>query len=110
MTLSRRRVSRSEETGREQRLGAVLPAVLARAAAVHRPLRAIQEQWPRVVGKSLAAHTRPVGLRRGQLIVQTDRPGDGFALRYTKTVVLQRLHALAAGKAVEEIIVRPGAF
>ena len=53
----------------------VIDDVLRQTAKRQRPLFAIQRRWTRLVGKRLAAHTRPVSLRRGRLIVHADQPG-----------------------------------
>lgn len=89
------------------RIGQVLPSVLKRTSQQHGVLWRIQRKWPRLVGRALAAHTVPVSLRRGQLVILVDRPGDGFALGYKRTQLLERLEAEARG-GVREIIMRPG--
>ena len=96
-------------TGTEgaQRIGDVIPGVLQRTRQRHGALLAIQRAWGRLVGKQLVRHTRPVSLRRGRLIVHADRPGDGFALSYQRTQLLEGLRATAK-KPVEDIVIRPG--
>ena len=89
-----------------QRIGALLPGLLKRVEQRHRALAAIQQRWGKLVGKRLAAHTRPVGLRHGRLVVAVDRPGDGFALSYQRPQLLEQLRGSAVGD-VEEIIIRP---
>ena len=86
----------------------VIDDVLRQTAKRQRPLFAIQRRWPRLVGKRLAAHTRPVSLRRGRLIVHADQPGDSFALNYARPRLLEQLQSSAAG-GVEEIVIRAGA-
>ena len=88
-------------------VGALIHEVLRRAAREYRPLFAIQRRWPRIVGKQLAAHTRPVSLRRGRLVVHADRPGDSFALNYARPKLLKQLQAASPG-GVEEIVIRAG--
>ena len=90
-----------------ERLDALIPAVLQRMGERHGALFEIQRDWSRLVGRRLAAHTKPIGLRRGVLTVHIDRPGDGFALSYRKPELLERLRAATQGK-VEEIVIRPG--
>ena len=89
-----------------ERLSAVLPAVLRGAQQRHQGLHAIQRAWARLVGKPLAGHTHPVSLRRGQLVVAADRPGDGFLLRYQRATLLAQLRG-AADVDVHELIIRP---
>ena len=89
-----------------QRIGAVVPSVLRHVETQHGALFLIQRGWRRLVGKPLAAYTRPVSLRRGRLIVQADRPGDSYTLAFARPKLIKRLHALTDGR-VEELIVRP---
>jgi predicted nucleic acid-binding Zn ribbon protein len=84
----------------------VLPAVIVRLKQRHKALRAIQLRWRRLVGKPLAAHTRPVSLRRGRLVVAVDRPGDGFLLSYQRARVLGRLQAETRCE-IRDIVIRP---
>ena len=86
----------------------VIDDVLRQTAKRQRPLFAIQRRWTRLVGKRLAAHTRPVSLRRGRLIVHADQPGDSFALNYARPRLLEQLQG-SAGGGVEEIVIRAGA-
>jgi hypothetical protein len=88
-------------------VGALIPDVMRRAAREHRPLFAIQRRWPRLVGRQLAAHTRPVSLRRGRLVVHVDRPGDSFALNYARPKLLRQLQGTGR---VEEIVIRAGSL
>ena len=86
----------------------VIDDILQHAAKTHRPLFIIQRRWRRLVGKQLAAHTRPVSLRRGRLIVHAEHPGDSFALNYARPKLLEQLQDKEAG-GVQEIIIRAGA-
>lgn len=90
-----------------ERLGVLLPQVLAQTEKRQWVFFAIQKSWRRLVGKSLAVHACPVGFRRGRLIVHVDRPGEGFALSYKKTQLLSRLQTMTH-KRVTEIVIRAG--
>ena len=90
-----------------QRIDALVSSVLKSTAAQHGALFDIQKKWGRLVGAQLAAHTKPVSLRRGRLVVHVDRPGDGFILSYRRTQLLEQLQVVAKGR-VEDIIIRPG--
>ena len=90
-----------------ERIGVLLPAVLKQAQQRHSALFTIQNAWGRLVGKPLAAHTRPVSLRHGRLVVYADHPGDSFVLSREKPALLERLIA-ATGTTVEDLVVRPG--
>ena len=88
-------------------VSALIPDVMRQAAREHKPLFAIQRNWGRLVGKQLAAHTRPVSLRRGRLIVHANHPGDSFALNYARPRLLEQLRGRTKG-GVEEIVIRAG--
>ena len=90
-----------------KRLDALIPAVLRQTARRHAPLRNIQRSWGWLVGKQLAAHTKPVSLRHGRLIVHVAGPGDGFALNYQRAKLLERLQTTIKIR-VEDIIIRAG--
>ena len=89
------------------RIGAILSSVLQRAHRRHGALFDLQRRWRRLVGPTLSAHTRPVSLRAGRLVVHVDRPGEAFALTYEQQPLLHRLRAGTNG-AVTELIIRAG--
>ena len=91
----------------EQRLGDILPGIVRLAQQRQKALATIQARWPRLVGPELAAHTKPVSLRRGRLVVHVAQPGDAFALSYERARVLARLQRVRDLK-VEEVIIRAG--
>ena len=86
----------------------ILPAVLKQVEQQHGTLVSVQREWARLVGRQMAAHAKPVSLRRGRLMIQVDRPGDGFTLRYQQAELLAALQRATQGR-VEEIVLRPGA-
>lgn len=90
-----------------QPIRALIPAVLRQVEQQRRTLTAIQREWPALVGRRLAAWTRPVSLRRRQLVVTVESPGEAFLLNYCRPPLLKHLRATTQGK-VEEIIIRPG--
>jgi hypothetical protein len=47
-----------------------------------------------------------VGLQRGRLIVRVDQPGDGFALSFERTRVVEELRRVTGGR-VTELVIRP---
>jgi hypothetical protein len=81
--------------------------VLKRVERRRGTLLVIQRGWNKLVGKRLAAHTKPVSLQRGRLIVHVDRPGDNFALSYQRSELLERLRTVTRGR-VEELVIWPG--
>jgi len=90
-----------------RRIGTLIPTVLRRAATRHKLLFTIQRQWPSLAGQALAAHTKPVSLRRGRLIVHAEQSGDSFALNYARPRLLERLKKITQGH-VEEVVIRVG--
>lgn len=90
-------------------IGELLPALLAHAATKHEASQQLQRNWPRLVGKQLAAHTRPGPIRRGTLTIYTDEPGTNFLLMLEKPRLLEKLNrCLPPAGEIEEILVRPG--
>jgi predicted nucleic acid-binding Zn ribbon protein len=56
-----------------------------------RETTSLLDRWPEVVGRDLAGHTEPVGVRHGVLLVQADDPAYGQALGWDERSVLARL-------------------
>ena len=93
--------------GKAEALGAILPSVLEAQQKAHRPLAAIQDAWPKLVGERMAAHSKPVSLRQGRLIVHVDQPGDNFVLSFQRLQLLKRLKEMSE-TTVDEIVFRAG--
>jgi len=83
----------------------MLPAILGAARQQYGTLWTIQQRWRDLVGKGLAAHTKPVSFRQGRLVIHADRSGDSFTLNYQRQQLLSRLQEHAS---VEELIIRVG--
>lgn len=64
------------------------------------------DRWPEVVGRDRAAHTQPVGVRNGVLVVQADDPAYAEALKWEKQLILQRLGSLLGEDVVTGLQVR----
>ena len=63
-------------------------------------------RWPAVVGEQLAAHSRPVSLRGGALVIGVDEPAWAAQLGWLEADLRRRLsEALGAG-VVTRITVR----
>ena len=103
--IPRRRTS--TRTTHAASLGQVLGSVLHQVEKQHGVLRTVQQRWPRLAGRALKAHTRPVGFHRGRLTVHVDRPGDAFALSFQRQRLLKQLQGMTAGR-VEELVIRAG--
>lgn len=68
-------------------------------AAPVRETNSLLTRWPEVVGRDLAAHTEPVGVRHGILVVQADDPAYGDNLAWKERELVHRL-ALVLGEGV----------
>ena len=90
-----------------QAIGELIPKILRQATHAHQTIQQIQRRWPGVVGKTLAAHTKPVSLRQGKLYVHADEPGASFALSLKKAKLLEPLQAIS-GRRIEDIVIRAG--
>lgn len=68
--------------------------------------------WPEIVGPELAAHTRPVEVERGRLIVAADHPGWVQLLRAREAEIVRRLGRSHASLGISRIATvlgdRPG--
>lgn len=69
--------------------------------------------WPELVGDTIAAHVRPLGLRDGILHLEADEPGWATQLRYLGPDVIRRVNEQVGAELVKELAVRvapqPGA-
>ena len=88
-------------------LGDLLPNVLRQTSKKAEALQQVQAQWERLVGRELAAHSRPSSIRRNTLYIQSDEPGTSFGLSLLKVRMLEELPAIA-GCPVQELVVRAG--
>jgi predicted nucleic acid-binding Zn ribbon protein len=73
-------------------------------------LGAVFGQWESTVGATVAAHSRPLSLTRGTLVVAVDDPAWATQLRFLGATILERLEALVGGGMVERIEVRVRRF
>jgi predicted nucleic acid-binding Zn ribbon protein len=66
-------------------------------------------RWPQIVGRELAAHTKPDGLADGKLIVSADSTAWATQLRLLATDLVRRLNEELGDGAVRRVEVRaPG--
>ena len=86
-----------------KRLGMASPDALATVFA----------GWPELVGDSIAAHVRPLGLRNGVLHLEADEPGWATQLHFLGPDVIRRVNEQVGSDLVNELAVRvsrqPGA-
>jgi len=87
-------------------IGELIPNIVRQAATKHNTIQRLQRAWPRLVGKALAAHTRPGRLRRKTLYVYTDEPGASFLLNLENPRLLEKVQT-RTGYDIEEIVIRP---
>jgi predicted nucleic acid-binding Zn ribbon protein len=59
--------------------------------------------WAETVGPELAAHTRPVEVERGRLIVAADHPGWVQLLRAREAAIVERLGRSHASLGITRI-------
>jgi predicted nucleic acid-binding Zn ribbon protein len=71
-----------------------------------RETTSLLDRWPEVVGRDLAAHTQPIGVRHGVLLVQADDPAYGQALGWDERAVLARLATVLGQGVVTGLHVR----
>ena len=100
-------MAREQAERKVEAIGALIPTVLRHVEREHGALAMVRREWRKAVGSRLAAHAKPVSLRRGRLVVCVDGPGDGFALSYERARLLERLRA-ATGGHIDELVIRPG--
>ena len=74
----------------------------ARASA----LAAVFARWTEVVGVQVAAHTEPLSLVQGALVIGVDDPAWASQLRYFGADILQRLEEVAGPGLASRIEVR----
>ena len=90
----------------------LLPAVVRKATQKQRELEGLRSRWAKLVGKDLARHTKPSGVRGGKLYVQSDEPGASFLVSLDKPRLLAKMQpprrAKQTEKPIEDIIIRPG--
>jgi hypothetical protein len=64
------------------------------------------ERWPQVVGRELAAHSEPLGVRQGVLLVAADDPAYGSRLQWEEREVIARLAAVLGEGVVDRVQVK----
>ncbi len=64
------------------------------------------DRWPEVVGRDLAAHSEPLGVREGVLVVAADDPAYGSRLQWEEREVVARLTAILGPGLIDGLQVR----
>ena len=72
-------------------------------------LSAVFDRWPTIVGPAVAAHCRPLTLRRGVLTIAADQSGWATQLTYLEADLKRRIDEVAGPGQVAQIkvVVRP---
>lgn len=73
------------------------------------PVRAttsLVDRWAELVGRDLAAHTQPLGVRHGTLLVEADDPAFGQALKWRERELVTRLGPVLGDGVVTGLQVR----
>jgi predicted nucleic acid-binding Zn ribbon protein len=72
-------------------------------------LTTIFERWEDIVGAAVAAHSRPLALRRDTLTIAVDQPGWATQLTYLEADLKRRIDEVAGAGAVRrvKVAVRP---
>jgi predicted nucleic acid-binding Zn ribbon protein len=71
-----------------------------------RSLSGVFERWADAVGPAVAAHTKPISLADGRLVVEVDHPAWATQLRFLEADVLDRLHEVAGVDDVRHLELR----
>ena len=89
--------------------GDLIPNVLRETTKRHESLHRMQEEWPRIVGKSLAGRSQPVAIRRKRLYVHVSEPAASFELTMKKPQVIARARTII-GEELTDVVPRAGAI
>ena len=70
---------------------------------------AVFEHWPEVVGPGIAAHTRPVSVEEGCLVVAVDDNTWASHLQWSQAEIVERMAAHLGSTEIDRIrtVVRP---
>lgn len=69
-------------------------------------MTALFERWSEFVGDTMGAHTRPVSVRGGVLVVAVDDPAWATEIRFLEAALKVRLNAELSENAIASIEVR----
>ncbi len=71
-------------------------------------LSGLFDRWEELVGASIAAHAKPISLRRGHLLVEVDSNAWATELRFMTGDLVERCCAVLGADAVRKIDLRVG--
>lgn len=69
-------------------------------------LASVFEDWEALVGTQVAAHSRPLSLTRGVLVIGVDEPGWATQLAYLESDLLARIGTVLGSGEVTRVQVR----
>jgi hypothetical protein len=70
----------------------------------------LKREWPQIVGEQLAAHTRPQAIRFKKLFLLVPNSVWLHQLSFLKSMLLEKVNAIADKPMVSEIVLRVGEF
>lgn len=95
------------ESSGPKRLGDGLDKVAARLRAPRaRVLGMVFDAWDELVGSVMAAHTSPVRLVDGELVVAVDDPAWAAEMRFFGAELIERINTRAEDQAVTSLTLR----
>jgi predicted nucleic acid-binding Zn ribbon protein len=102
---------RFEEAGVQQRMeeiGKVLPLIFSRQVGKGGPRMAevLASLWPRVAGKPVAEHSRPVGFGGGTLTIESDGLCWATQLRALSAEIQREINGFLGAPVVKQVKVR----
>jgi predicted nucleic acid-binding Zn ribbon protein len=86
-----------------QRAGDVLGGAMRRMKRPEATLAWLVGSWPKIVGKTLAAHTRPLQCQAGQLRIAADGKGWKSQLEEMSNEFCARINQAWGGKLIREV-------
>ena len=97
----------SPESSGPKRIGDALDQVASRLKAPRaKVLAMVFDAWDELVGSVLAAHTTPVRLADGELVVAVDDPAWAAEMRFFSAELINRINAQAEEEAVDRLSIR----
>lgn len=68
----------------------------------------IAEKWEDIVGKIIASHTRPVGIRHRRLQVLVDSPAWLQEISFYRRELIERVNRYMGKKIINQVYLRTG--